>query len=90
MILVSSLGPNPSFFLFWGTFIRLGVHWDQDLDQGLTIVYKNLPIIVGNVDTCVAVTADYNVCKKSVRMINFTFHLLSNQTVLIRSKNWCC
>ena len=56
----------------------------------LSIVYKNLTIIVGNVYTFVAVTADYNVCKKSVRMINFTFHLLSNQTVLIRSKNWCC
>ncbi len=24
VILVSALGPNPSFFLFWGTFIRLG------------------------------------------------------------------
>ena len=23
-ILVSALAPNPSFFLFWGTFIRLG------------------------------------------------------------------
>ena len=37
VILVSALGPNPSFFLFWGTFIRL---WglDSDLDQGLTTV----------------------------------------------------
>ena len=24
MILVSALGQNPSFFLFWGTFIQLG------------------------------------------------------------------
>ena len=23
VILVSALGPNPSFFLFWGTFIQL-------------------------------------------------------------------
>ena len=37
VILVSAQGPNPSFFLFRGTFIRLGACWDQDLDQGLTI-----------------------------------------------------
>ena len=24
VILVSAQGPNPSFFLFWGTFIQLG------------------------------------------------------------------
>ena len=24
VILVSARGPNPSFFLFWGTFIQLG------------------------------------------------------------------
>ena len=24
VILVSAQGPNPSFFFFWGTFIRLG------------------------------------------------------------------
>ena len=24
MILVSALGPNPSFFIFWGTFIQHG------------------------------------------------------------------
>ena len=39
VILVSALGPNPSFFLFWGTLFNLGVCWDRglDLDQGLTI-----------------------------------------------------
>ena len=37
VIIVSALGPNPSFFLFWGTFFYLGVCWDLDLDQGLTI-----------------------------------------------------
>ncbi len=44
VILESAQGPNPSFFLFWGTFIvlfDLGVCWDRgldsDLDQGLTI-----------------------------------------------------
>ena len=39
VILVSALGPNPSFFLFWGTFIQLG-GLDLDLDQGLTIVSR--------------------------------------------------
>ena len=42
VILVSAQGPNPSFSLFWGTFIQLGGCWDRgldlDLDQGLTIV----------------------------------------------------
>ena len=42
VILVSALGPNPSFFLFWGTFIHLGGLLGQgpdlDLDQGLTII----------------------------------------------------
>ena len=33
VIFVSAQGPNPSFFFFWGTFIRLG---GSDLDQGLT------------------------------------------------------
>ena len=39
---MSALGPNPSFFLFWETFIQLGVCWDRDrdLDQGLTIVLE--------------------------------------------------
>ena len=39
VIIVSALGPNPSFFLFWGTFIQLGGP-DLDLDQGLTISVK--------------------------------------------------
>ena len=34
-ILVSALGPNPSFFLFWATFIRLGVLLEQGLGLGL-------------------------------------------------------
>ena len=33
VILVSALGPNPSFFLFWGILLNRGL----DLDQGLTI-----------------------------------------------------
>ena len=43
VILVSALGPNPSFFLFGGLLFNLGACWDRgpdlDLDQGLTI-YK--------------------------------------------------
>ena len=38
MILVSALGPNPSFFHFWGLLFDLGACWDSDLDQGLTIM----------------------------------------------------
>ena len=45
VILVSALGPNPSFFLFWGLLFNLGICWDRgldsDLDQGLTIVSMN-------------------------------------------------
>ena len=39
VILVSALGPNPSFFLFGGLLFNLGVWWDRglDFDQGLTI-----------------------------------------------------
>ena len=35
VILVSALGPNPSFFLFWGTFIQLGGLFGQGLGVGL-------------------------------------------------------
>ena len=34
VILESALGPNPSFFLFWGTFIRLGGLLGQGLGLG--------------------------------------------------------
>ena len=35
VILVSALGPNPSFFLFWGTFIQLGGLLGQGPGPGL-------------------------------------------------------
>ena len=35
VILVSALGPNPSFFLFFGTFIQLGGLLGQGLGLGL-------------------------------------------------------
>ena len=35
VILVSALGPNPSFFLFWGTFIQLGDLLGQGPGLGL-------------------------------------------------------
>ena len=35
VILVSAQGPNPFFFLFWGTFIKLGGLFGQVLGLGL-------------------------------------------------------
>ena len=35
VILMSAQGPNPSFFLFWGTFIQLGGLLGQGLGLGL-------------------------------------------------------
>ena len=35
VILVSALGPNPSFFLFWGTYIQLGGLLGQGPGLGL-------------------------------------------------------
>ena len=35
VILVSALHPNPSFFLFWGTFIQLGGLLGQGPGLGL-------------------------------------------------------
>ena len=35
VILVSALGPNPFFFLFWGTFIQLGGLLGQGPGLGL-------------------------------------------------------
>ena len=35
VILVSALGPNPSFFLYWGTFIPLGGLLGQGPEIGL-------------------------------------------------------
>ena len=56
VILVSALGPNPSFFLYWGTFIQLGACWDKgldsDLDQGLTIKLKGLDIFLHTSHLC--------------------------------------
>ena len=42
VILVSALGPNPSFFLFWGTFIQLGGLLGQGLGPGLGPGLDNL------------------------------------------------
>ena len=41
-ILESALGPNPSFFLFWGTFIQLGGLLGQGLglEPGLDNLQK--------------------------------------------------
>ena len=45
VILVSALGPNPSFSFFWGLLFNLGACLDRgpdlDLDQGLTIFECN-------------------------------------------------
>ena len=41
VILVSALGSNTSYFLFWGTFITWDRGLDSDLDQGLTISCKS-------------------------------------------------
>ena len=35
LIFVSAIGPNPSFFLFWGTFIQLGGLLGQGPGLGL-------------------------------------------------------
>ena len=47
VILVSALGPNPSFFLFWGTFIQLGGLLGQGpglgLGPGLDNIHISLP-----------------------------------------------
>ena len=37
-IIVSAQGPNPFFPFFGGLLFDLGAFWDQDLDQGLTIL----------------------------------------------------
>ena len=42
VILVSAQGPNPSFFFFWGTFIRLGGLFGQGLGLGLGPGLDNL------------------------------------------------
>ena len=41
VILVSALGPNPSFFLFWGTFILLGGLLGQGLGLALGPGFDN-------------------------------------------------
>ena len=42
VILVSALGPNPSFFFFWGTFIQLGGLLGQGPGLGLGPGLDNL------------------------------------------------
>ena len=44
VILVSALGPNPSFFLFWGTFIQLGGLLGQGPGLGLGPGLDNYPL----------------------------------------------
>ena len=52
MILVSALGPNPSFSIFGGLLFDFGVYWDRgmdsDLDQGLTkgFPYRQLHLLL--------------------------------------------
>ena len=48
VILVSALGPNPSSFLFWGTFARLGGLLGQELVLGPGI--DNLLIFLSRYD----------------------------------------
>ena len=43
VILVSAQRPNPSFFFFWGTFIRLGGLLGQGLGLGLGPGLDNKP-----------------------------------------------
>ena len=45
---MSALGPNPSFFLFWGTFIQLGGLLEQGLGlgPGLDNNYLNVSSLV--------------------------------------------
>ena len=43
VILVSALGPNPSFFFFGGTFIQLGGLFGQGLGLGLGPGLDNYP-----------------------------------------------
>ena len=50
VILVSAQGPNPFFSFFGGLLFDLGAYWDQDLDQGLTIISlicRNPGLLVG-------------------------------------------
>ena len=44
-ILVSALGPNPSLFLFWGTFIQLGGLLGQGPGLGLGPGLDNYMIV---------------------------------------------
>ena len=44
VILESAQGPNPSFFLFIRLLFNLGACWDQDLDQGLTIIPREFGV----------------------------------------------
>ena len=46
VIFVSAQGPNPSFFLFIQLLFDLGACWDQDLDQGLTIIIVVVMLII--------------------------------------------
>ena len=43
---MSAQGPNPSFFLFWGTFIQLGGLLGQGLGLGLGPGLDNIDRIV--------------------------------------------
>ena len=45
VILVSAQGPNPSFFLFGGTFIRLGSLLGQGLGPGLDNSKKVIKVV---------------------------------------------
>ena len=66
VILVSAQGPNPSFFLFWGTFIRLGGLLGQGLGLGLgpgldnfvcfnSVLVKGVRAVVHSAQSCLRV-----------------------------------
>ena len=46
MILESAQGPNPSFFFLFDLLFDFGACWDQDLDQGLTIMTAMIMMIL--------------------------------------------
>ena len=55
VILVSALGPNPSFSFFGGLLFNFGACWDRgldlDLDQGLTIMLSIILLVMLMVGT---------------------------------------
>ena len=77
VIIVSALGPNSSFFLFWGTFIQLGGLLGQGPGLGLGPGLDNFSVIFSDIHKVPVLIA--KLMTRQFQNTPYTWELLKNE-----------